>query len=262
MKRTNALLTCAFKPACLSFAAMLMACTAPLSAYAQAGSQTEQASTITKDAKAKKVKKAKAPKLINTKPENTTLPGGQFKLEVSTTREVLPFRARVDGISDNQRQALDQVAARAGWAQDNPITLELITSHAPQSVSSALAIRTYLLAHGVAANDIEIGHVSDMPDDIVNLNVVIFAMKPIVCGQRWDNLAATFTNRPDNNFGCAITANLAAEINDPRQVLTPAASSPVDVNRRNVIMQKYREGKSTASEANDAANVKISSAVQ
>jgi len=245
--------------------------TSGLNVSALANPQVQTASAVAAseasvkaDKKAKKVKtnKVKAPELTDTKPENATLPGSQFRLEVSTTRDVMPFRARVDGLSDNQRQALDKVAARAGWAQDNPITLELFTSHAPQSINAASEMREYLQSHGVADEDILISHVNDVPDDIVSLNVVTFAMKPIVCGQRWDNLAATFTNRPDNNFGCSISANFAAQINDPRHVVSPAQSTPVDVNRRNVIMQKYRAGQVTSSETNEAASAKISSAVK
>jgi pilus assembly protein CpaD len=206
--------------------------------------------------------KEKAPKAVNSKVQNALTPGSQFRLDVTTQVETVPLRAHVTGLSDNQKKALDGIAARAGWANDRPISLEVISSHAPGALKSAQEVRYYLLQRGVADTDVSLIPDPAQTEDIIGVNIVTYSLKPIACGQRWDNLAASGANAPDPNFGCSLSANLAAMINDPRHVSEPAASTPVDVNRRNVIMQKYREGKVTSSDVNDASSAKISQAVK
>jgi pilus assembly protein CpaD len=67
---------------------------------------------------------------------------------------------------------------------------------------------------------------------------------PINCHQG-SALTLTSRNQPYENFGCAQTANLAAMIDDPRQLLAPYdLDAPLAV-RRTSVFQKYIEGQST-----------------
>ena len=78
------------------------------------------------------------------------------------------------------------------------------------------------------------------------------------CSTPWDDLTATGKNVPYAHFGCAVTANIAAEVANPRDFLAPAVETPADDNRRETVLGKYRRGDMTSSAKDDQANGKVS----
>lgn len=78
----------------------------------------------------------------------------------------------------------------------------------------------------------------------------------------WENLTATRDNKPYARFGCAITANLAAQVADPSDLNGGVAVAPADVARRMVVFDKYRDGKITSSDKNEQASGAVSTAVK
>jgi len=70
---------------------------------------------------------------------------------------------------------------------------------------------------------------------------------PQDCRQLGDT-TDTYANQPYDNFGCFHTANLAAMIGDPRQLLEPYGMTIPDSQRRQTVYDKYIEGGNTASE--------------
>ena len=59
------------------------------------------------------------------------------------------------------------------------------------------------------------------------------------------DLAHQENNQAWDSFGCAMQANLAAELEDPADLLQPRADAPRDSNRRGTVMQAYRAGTTT-----------------
>lgn len=64
------------------------------------------------------------------------------------------------------------------------------------------------------------------------------------------------------NFGCANQRNLAAMVANPSDLVQPRSEAPVYTARRNVVLDKYRKGDSTATTYSDADKGKISSVGQ
>ncbi len=60
------------------------------------------------------------------------------------------------------------------------------------------------------------------------------------CGQWPKDLLETADNRHYANFGCASQTNLAAQIANPADLLGPRATSPIDAERRGVVIDDYR----------------------
>ncbi len=60
------------------------------------------------------------------------------------------------------------------------------------------------------------------------------------CGQWPKDLLDTADNRHYANFGCANQNNLAAQIANPADLLGPRASSPIDAERRSIVIDDYR----------------------
>ena len=50
------------------------------------------------------------------------------------------------------------------------------------------------------------------------------------CGRSWSNLAAVDDNREYAEFGCALTANIAAQLGNPADLVNPRAAD--DAERR------------------------------
>ena len=82
------------------------------------------------------------------------------------------------------------------------------------------------------------------------------------CGRQWDNISRSAGNNVQSQFGCAVSANMAAQIANPADLLGPAAVDPADAQRRDVVLGKYRKGENTASARDDQATGAVSQVVK
>jgi pilus assembly protein CpaD len=83
------------------------------------------------------------------------------------------------------------------------------------------------------------------------------------CRPLWEqDLAHQSNNQPWESFGCATQANLAALIDDPRDLLGPRSEDPRDGGRRSTVIQAYRAGEVTHAERSSDERIAISNAVQ
>lgn len=69
------------------------------------------------------------------------------------------------------------------------------------------------------------------------------------------DLTQTGNNSVMPEFGCFASANLAAMISDPRQLIEPYASQAPNAQRRQVVYDRYIDGASTASDRPDGQRV-------
>jgi pilus assembly protein CpaD len=80
------------------------------------------------------------------------------------------------------------------------------------------------------------------------------------CGVWTHNLADDRRNLPYSNFGCAQQRNLAAQIANPADLLGPRTMDPADSERRTIVYDKYRQGKTTAAEKGADERVQVKGA--
>jgi pilus assembly protein CpaD len=66
-----------------------------------------------------------------------------------------------------------------------------------------------------------------------------------------------FENQPPWNFGCASQRNLAAEVDNPADLVQPRGETAAYTMRRTTVMEKYRVGQPTG-ESSENASAKIS----
>jgi pilus assembly protein CpaD len=187
-------------------------------------------------------------------------PTEQYPLQAQTMTRTVNLRINPNGLSDNQRTALDQIAEKASWTSGEPVDVEIITSANPAAIAAGRTVGGYLMDHDVAATSLSQLSQQGQPADIVTVNIVNYRARTYACGQ-WENLAATRNNTAYQNFGCAVSSNLAAQIADPRDLQTPRAAAPVDMDRRSVMLDKYRKGDVTSSAKDDNAKGTISNAI-
>lgn len=124
------------------------------------------------------------------------------------------------------------------------------------SVNSAAAsiikrqIRSVLASSGIGAGKIVETHYGAAPSGDaapIRLSYVAITAMTGQCGQWPEDIADnTFANKNWYNFGCASQNNLAAQVANPMDLVGPRGMSPIDAERRSVVIDNYRAGKSTA----------------
>lgn len=76
------------------------------------------------------------------------------------------------------------------------------------------------------------------------------------CGNWPDNVSHNPSNASHHDFGCSQQRNLAAMVEDPRDLLGPRGQGPRDAMRRATVQDKYRKGEDTGTTyADDGARV-------
>jgi pilus assembly protein CpaD len=127
----------------------------------------------------------------------------------------------------------------------------------------AAQVRDRLLMYGAPAPQVRIvaydAAGSDRPT--IRVGFETYVAEGPRCGDRWENLTATRNNEAYGNFGCAMAANLAAQIANPEDLLRPRDSAPIDAGRRDTVLGKYRKGEVTSSAKDDQAKGTISKAI-
>ena len=194
-------------------------------------------------------------------PEPIT-PTEQYALTAQQQVNTINLRVNPNGLSANQLRALDQVADQASWVADAPVDLEIVTGSDPQAVAAGRSIAGYLMTHDVPRDSMQQFSREEQPGDIVTVNIVAYRAHTYACNQSWENLAATGSNKPYKNFGCAVTSNLAAQIADPRDLDGPAPATSTDAARKSVILDKYRKGEVTSAAKDEQSTGAISNAIK
>lgn len=118
-----------------------------------------------------------------------------------------------------------------------------------EAKETAKDVTRILKANGV---DKESVHVSDYKaeandvDAPITLSFVADVAIAAECGQNWsENIAFNPRNQPYPDFGCSSQHNLAAMIDDPRDLDRPHPTDKPDALRRGTVLQKYRQGEAT-----------------
>jgi pilus assembly protein CpaD len=71
------------------------------------------------------------------------------------------------------------------------------------------------------------------------------------CGDFSQNVGVSPENLKTPNFGCATQRNLAAMVEDPRDLIAPRGEEPASSARRATVIKAYREGQNTAAARTD-----------
>jgi pilus assembly protein CpaD len=193
-------------------------------------------------------------------------PSERYPIEVKPAPLELKLGAHLDGLSPGQVDALRDFIGRWNDADRAPITVKA-PSHGPDPSAvyrTATGARDWLIAQGVPPDHVQIvGYdaAADASAPIV-VGFLRYEAKGPQCGQNWGNMAIAFKNEVYEEFGCSITANIAAQVADPADLLHPRDETPPDASRRQVVLDKYREGTTTATVKDAQANGAVSSTGQ
>ena len=193
-------------------------------------------------------------------------PTEQHAIEVDRRPEEMRLKVHTAGLSPNQEAA----AARFvdGWREANggEIVIQAPNGEVdPAAVHRMVeGVRHLLVGAGAPREAVRIvgydARGQAAPPLIVGYERYV-ALGP-QCGENWASITRSAGNKVHPNFGCAVTANIAAQIADPRDLIEPRGLGPADAGRRQGTLEKYRAGEPTGATAGEGASGAISTAVE
>jgi pilus assembly protein CpaD len=190
-------------------------------------------------------------------------PGELYKMQAEQAPDEIRLGVHAEGLSDHQRAALADYARGYIEAGGQQVVIRTPVGGGEAAARMAEGAEAALEAAGLSGHEIVLDvYAADQPGAPIRLIYQRWRAKPIVCGQSWNNLASTRDNQVQSNFGCALTANMASQIADPRDINGPRAMDASDAGRRATVLDKYRKGEVTAGGADPNMHVSISQAIQ
>lgn len=191
----------------------------------------------------------------------------QFPLRAEAHPDEIQLAARVQGLSVEQRSALAGLLGRWREKGGGELTVRSPVRGADPRAAyeTSQRAREFLIAMGAPPERVVLaGYEPPAPQGgqaaVAPVLVGFSAYEPVIhrCGLGWENLSHTTKNRPTENFGCAVTANMATQIANPADIAAPRASDPADAGRRTTVLDKYRAGDPTSGAADKQASGAIS----
>jgi pilus assembly protein CpaD len=186
----------------------------------------------------------------------------RYVLQVEPGVDRIALAVHENGLSTNQRAALADLAVRFVQARADVIRIETPSGDDPVSHQVAWNTRDALAARGVPVERLQIV-AYDAPTARAPILAGFETVQAFIpnCAATQSVMRSSFSNQPSSSFGCAVTANLAAQIANPRDIVAPAALAPSDTARRGKVFDTYRGGVKTSAPQEPLIDGEISRAV-
>ena len=175
-------------------------------------------------------------------------PLDHYRLKADAASDRIALAVHDGALSPAQSEALKALAARRAGVDGGVVTISLPHGGA----DAALAARAADFAQGllaVAGAPVQRSSYESADPKAPLLVSFDYEKAEIpACGKNWGDLTNTFDNRSYDAFGCAVTANMAAQAANPADLVRPRADDAPDAERRMTVLDKYRAGKVTAAD--------------
>ncbi len=172
------------------------------------------------------------------------------------------------GLTPEQRADVTSFAGAWRRKATGGILIELPagTRNEVAAANAVHEVRALLLSLGVPPQGIEVRpYAPAIPGKLatVRLNYPTMIAEAGPCGMWPDDLGPTANrehneNTPYWNLGCASQRNLAAMVDNKADLVQPRGEIPPFTSRRTTVLDKYRQGQSSATVYPDAEKAKIS----
>ncbi|HEY0301152.1 MAG TPA: CpaD family pilus assembly protein [Rhizomicrobium sp.] len=170
-----------------------------------------------------------------------------IQVQPSFHKLALPFSAPDAGLMPDDAMHFDAFVADYMQHGNGAIS---ISAPAGRDASAAIAYFGERLANaGIPRERILVGTRDAASGDAkVELGYIAYQATTAPCGNWATNAGYTASNRSSPNFGCAVQANIAAQVADPRDLIAPQPLGAGDAARRATVYDNYRNGKPTGAE--------------
>jgi pilus assembly protein CpaD len=191
-------------------------------------------------------------------------PTEQFAIKVTSHPDEIMLAPHADGLSQRQADAVADLVDRWRDLGDETITIQSPSAGGGEVYRATTAVQHALLGLGVLPDQIHLtGYdAAARPGAPIVVGFERYEAKGPQCGRSSKSYTQTTSNRPTENFGCAVTANAAAMIANPADLVHPRTMDEADAARRETVLSKYRNGQVTSSAKDEQAAGTVSTAVQ
>ena len=174
-------------------------------------------------------------------------PLSRYSLRAEPGLDRIALAVHEDGLSSNQQAALTDLARRYMASGVGSIRIEGPSGEDPAAARQAWAVRSALESVGLPADRISVVSYA-APDPRAPILAGFETVRAVIpnCAAEPRAMESRFSNRGSLGLGCAINANMAAQIADPRDIVAHRPVSPADSGRAAVVFDNYRRGEVTS----------------
>jgi pilus assembly protein CpaD len=122
-------------------------------------------------------------------------------------------------------------------------TISITVPNGPAAQQTISYFGERLASYGVPRSRIMVGYRKDN-DPRVELDYVSYAAHTDECGN-WSQASDMASNLPMSDYGCSVQHNIAAQIDNPHDLIAPRDMDEADAVRRNTVMGHYQKGEVT-----------------
>lgn len=176
-----------------------------------------------------------------------------IKVEPQVASMVVPVG--MDGAL--QARDVDRVRAFAEiWKARGYGQLSISAEGASAGDASLREVRALLAAANIPDASVRVSaQGSGQADKATSVVLTYMTDKAVAesCDANWsENIGEEPRNLPWRDFACASQQNLAALLEDPRDLIEPREQDPADAMRRGTVLDKYRKGEPTAAQTDSS----------
>jgi pilus assembly protein CpaD len=128
-------------------------------------------------------------------------------------------------------------------ASGNDKAISITVPNGPTAQQTITYFGERLASYGVPRSRIMVGYRKDN-DPRVELDYVSYTAHTDQCGN-WSQASEIASNLPMEDFGCSVQHNIAAQIDNPHDLIAPRDMGQADAVRRGVVMGHYQKGEVT-----------------
>lgn len=190
-------------------------------------------------------------------------PLSRYVLQVEPGLDRIALAVHDNGLSANQESALRALASRYSAAGAGPVQVQGPAGEDPGAARQTWAVRAALEAAGVPADRIRVT-AYDAPDPRAPVLAGFETVQAVIpnCAAEPRSMGPRYSNQSSPGLGCAVTANMAAQIADPRDILGARPMSPADSGRAAVVFQNYRAGEESSTPQETLVEGQVARAVE
>lgn len=190
-------------------------------------------------------------------------PLSRYSLRVEPGLDRIALAVHEDGLSPSQQTALHDLAGRYLVSGVGRVRVEAPSGDDPAAARQAWAVRSALQSSGLPADRIVVASYA-APDPRAPVLAGFETVRAVIpdCASEQGPMDGRFSNDSSRGLGCAINANLAAQIADPRDIVGHRPTSPADSGRAAVVFDNYRKGELTSAPQETLVEGRIARAVE
>ena len=190
-------------------------------------------------------------------------PLSRYSLRVEPGLDRIALAVHEDGLSSRQQAALNDLAGRYFASGVGAVRIEGPSGDDPAAARQTWAVRSALESAGLPADRIIVAAYA-APDPRAPVLAGFETVRAVIpnCAAEPRAMEGRFSNSSSMGLGCAINANLAAQIADPRDIVGHRPISPADSGRAAVVFDNSRRGEVTSAPQEPLVEGRIAQAVE